>query len=154
MARKDYYQILKVNKNTTEAEDEFQEINGIYEIFSNLLKPRPVMASNSEPRYVISIAAKMVGIEPHTLRYYERLGLIQPRRSEGNIRLYSQDDVDRLCCIKRLMGDLGINLAGIEVALGLMQRMGEMQHRVEEMEAKLERFVKTNVESDIEWREE
>ncbi len=154
MARKDYYQILKVNKNATEVEDKFREINGIYNILSNLFKPRQATASNSEPRYVISIAAKMVGIEPHTLRYYERLGLIQPCRSEGNIRLYSQDDVDRLCCIKKLMGDLGINLAGIEVALGLMQRMKEMQHRVEEMEARLEHFMETNIESDIEYKKE
>ena len=145
MASKGYYQVLKVNKNASEAEEQLQEINRIYETLSNLLKPRQVEASNSEPRYVISIAAKMVGIESHTLRYYERLGLIQPRRSEGNIRLYSQDDVDRLCCIKRLMADFGINLAGIEVALDLMQRMREMQHRVEEMEARLERFMEANI---------
>jgi len=154
MASKDYYQILKVNKNTMEAEDKFQEINGIYEILSNLLKPRQAMTSNSEPRYVISVAARMVDIESHTLRYYERLGLIQPRRSEGNIRLYSQDDIDRLCCIKRLMGDWGINLAGMEVALRLMQKMREMQHRVEEMEARLEHFMETNVGSDTEYKEE
>jgi len=96
----------------------------------------------------------MVGIEAHTLRYYEKLGLIQPHRSQGNIRLYSQGDVDQLRYVKTLMSDLGVNLAGVEVALHLMQRMKEMQYQVEEMEIRLERFVETNVESDIEWREE
>jgi len=113
------------------------------------------MASNSEPRYVISIAARMVGIEAYTLRYYERLGLVQPQRSRGNIRLYSQDDIDQLRYIKTLMGDLGVNLAGVEVTLRLMQRMQEMQHRMEEMEATVERLmgVESDKESDIEWRE-
>lgn len=113
------------------------------------------MASNSEPRYVISIAARMVGIEAYTLRYYERLGLVQPQRSRGNIRLYSQDDIDQLRYIKTLMGDLGVNLAGVEVTLRLMQRMQEMQHRMEEMEATVERLmgVESDKESDVEWRE-
>jgi len=112
------------------------------------------MTLDWEPRYVISVAARMVGIEAHTLRYYEKLGLIQPHRSQGNIRLYSQGDVDQLRYVKTLMSDLGVNLAGVEVALHLMQRMQEMQYQVEEMEVRLERFVETSVESDIEWREE
>jgi len=113
------------------------------------------MASNSEPRYVISIAARMVGIEAHTLRYYERLGLVQPCRSKGNIRIYSQDDIDQLRYIKTLMGDLGVNMAGVEVTLRLMQRMQEMQHKLEEMEYTVERLmgVESDEESDIEWRE-
>ena len=114
------------------------------------------MASNSEPRYVISIAARMVGVECHTLRYYERLGLVQPCRSKGNIRLYSQDDIDQLHYIKTLMGDLGVNMAGVEVTLRLMQRMQELQHKLEEMEDTVERLmgVESDEESDIEWREE
>jgi len=112
------------------------------------------MTSSWEPRYVISVTAKMVGIEAHTLRYYEKLGLIQPHRSEGNIRFYSQDDVDRLHYVKTLMCDLGVNFAGVEVALHLMQRMKEMQCRIEEMETKFECLMKTNMESDIEWWEE
>ena len=113
------------------------------------------MASNSEPRYVISIAARMVGIEAHTLRYYERLGLVQPCRSKGNMRIYSQDDIDQLRYIKTLMGDLGVNMAGVEVTLRLMQRMQEMQHKLEEMEYTVERLmgVESDEESDIEWRE-
>ena len=113
------------------------------------------MASNSEPRYVISIAARMVGIEAYTLRYYERLGLVQPCRSKGNIRLYSQDDIDQLHYIKTLMGDLGVNMAGVEVTLRLMERMQEMQHKLEEMEDTIERLmgVESDEESDIEWKE-
>jgi len=107
----------------------------------------------SKSRYVISIAAKMVGIETHTLRYYERLGLIQPERSSGNIRLYSEDDINRLRYIKTLMNDCGVNLAGVEVALRLMQRIGEMQHLVEEMEEKIKKLMETEME-DIAWKEE
>ncbi|MCD6599397.1 MAG: MerR family transcriptional regulator [Dehalococcoidia bacterium] len=112
------------------------------------------MTSSWEPRYIIGVAARMVGVEAHTLRYYEKLGLIQPHRSEGNIRFYSQDDVDRLRYVKTLMCDLGVNFAGVEVALHLMQKMKEMQCKIEEMETKLERLMKTNMESDIEWWEE
>lgn len=130
------------------AEDKLEEINKAYEVLANLFKPRQSSASSSEPRYVISVASRMVGIEAHTLRYYERLGLIQPHRSGGNTRLYSQDDVDQLCCIKALMSDLGVNLAGVEVALHLVRRMEEVQRRVEEMEDKLKRLVEDDVASD------
>ena len=86
-----------------------------------------------EPCYVISVAAKMLGIHQQTLRYYEREGLIQPSRSRGNIRLYSISDINRLRQVQRLISDLGVNLAGAEVIL----RMGE---RMREMEAELERL--------------
>jgi len=114
----------------------------------------------SSPRYVISIAARMVGIEAHTLRYYEKLGLLQPERSSGNIRLYSEEDVDRLRNIKALMSDCGVNLAGVEVALRLMQRMQEMQRQLEEMERKINRVAEEEIENliediieDAEWKE-
>ncbi|MEA3253360.1 MAG: MerR family transcriptional regulator, partial [Chloroflexota bacterium] len=74
-------------------ENKYEEIDRVYGILSSLFKLGQREASGSEPRYVISIAARMVGTEAHTLRYYERLGLVQPGRSGGNIRLYSQDDV-------------------------------------------------------------
>ena len=106
-----------------------------------------------KPRYVISIAARMVGIEAHTLRYYERLGLIQPDRSDGNIRLYSEDDIERLRYIKTLMSDCGVNPAGVEVALRLMQKMKEMQRQIEEMEGEIEKAMEDEME-DIKWREE
>jgi MerR family transcriptional regulator/heat shock protein HspR len=114
----------------------------------------------SKPRYVISVAARMIGIEAHTLRYYERLGLVQPERSSGNIRLYSEEDVDRLRYIKALMSDCGVNLAGVEVALKLMQRMKEMQQQLEEMERKVKMISETEIEDmiediieDAEWKE-
>jgi len=114
----------------------------------------------SKPRYVISVAARMIGIEAHTLRYYERLGLVQPERSSGNIRLYSEEDIDRLRYIKALMSDCGVNLAGVEVALKLMQRMKDMQRQLEEMERKVRMIGETEIEDmiediieDAEWKE-
>jgi MerR family transcriptional regulator/heat shock protein HspR len=89
--------------------------------------------SEDEPCYVISVAAKMLGIHQQTLRYYEREGLIQPSRSRGNIRLYSLSDINRLRQVQRLISDLGVNLAGAEVIL----RMGE---RMKAMEVELERL--------------
>jgi len=119
-----------------------------------------MMDWESKPRYVISIAARMIGIEAHTLRYYERLGLVQPERSSGNIRLYSEEDVDRLRYIKALMSDCGVNLAGVEVALKLMQRMTEMQQQLEEMERKIKKVAEAEIEDiiediieDAEWKE-
>jgi MerR family transcriptional regulator/heat shock protein HspR len=102
----------------------------------------------------------MIGIEAHTLRYYERLGLVQPERSSGNIRLYSEEDIDRLRYIKALMSDCGVNLAGVEVALKLMQRMKDMQRQLEEMERKVKMIGETEIEDmiegiieDAEWKE-
>jgi MerR family transcriptional regulator, heat shock protein HspR len=114
------------------------------------------MNSNSEPLYIISIAARILGTETHVLRYFEKLQLIQPRRSSGNIRLYSQDDIDHLRYIKTLMCDLGVNLAGVEVALHLMQRMEELQQQLEQKENIIKRLMGIDVseELDIEFREE
>jgi MerR family transcriptional regulator/heat shock protein HspR len=114
----------------------------------------------SKPRYVISVAASMIGIEAHTLRYYERLGLVHPERSSGNIRLYSEEDVDRLRYIKALMSDCGVNLAGVEVALKLMQQMKDMQQQLEEMERKMNKIAEAEIGDiiediieDAEWKE-
>ena len=93
-----------------------------------------------EPRYVISVAARMVGVPTHTLRYYEWIGIIEPSRSRGNIRLYSESDIAQLRRVKTLMDDLGVNLAGVEVILRMAQRMSELQHEMEELEAELERL--------------
>lgn len=103
-----------------------------------------------KPRYVISVAARIIGIEAHTLRYYERLGLVQPERSSGNIRLYSEEDIERLRYIKALMSDCGVNLAGVEVALRLMQRVKEMQDQLEEMERRISKVGETEMEDIIE----
>ena len=99
--------------------------------------------SDSEPRYVISIAAKIVGIETHTLRYYERLGLVQPYRSEGNVRYYSESDVEHLRHIKTLMSDLGVNPAGVEVVIHMAEKMAEMQQQINELTSELEQVQQT-----------
>ena len=95
---------------------------------------------DTEPRYVISIAARILGIQTHTLRYYERIGVIEPSRSQGNIRLYSERDIARLRQVKTLMDDLGVNLAGVEVILRMSYHITELQRRVEELESQLERL--------------
>jgi MerR family transcriptional regulator/heat shock protein HspR len=92
-----------------------------------------------EPRYVISIAARMVGVRTHTLRYYEKIGIVEPSRSRGNIRLYSERDVAQLRRVKTLMDDLGVNLAGVEVIMRMMRKMLELQGQVQELEEELER---------------
>ena len=94
----------------------------------------------TEPCYVISVAAKIVGVHAQTLRYYERAGLVQPSRSRGNQRLYSEEDLDRLRQIKTMVDDLGINLAGTEVILRLTQRMAEMENQIQEMKSELNRL--------------
>ena len=96
----------------------------------------------NEPKYVISIAARILGCEVHTLRYYEKLGAVKPYRSEGNIRYYSEAEIERLRHIKVLMEDMGINMAGVEVILRLSERMAEMQHRIDSHEAELRRYRK------------
>lgn len=93
---------------------------------------------DDEPCYIISVAAKLVRLHPQTLRYYERLGLIQPARSAGNVRLYSPRDISRLRKIVRLTDELGLNLAGVEVILRMGERMRELQREMELMQADLE----------------
>lgn len=91
----------------------------------------------SEPRYVISIAAKMLGIQTYTLRYYERIGIVEPSRSSGNIRLYSERDLEQLRHVKHLIDELGVNLAGAEVILRMARQISELQQRVRELEKEL-----------------
>ena len=94
----------------------------------------------TEPRYVISIAARMLGTQTHTLRYYEKMGIIEPSRSRGNIRLYSERDIARIRQMKSLTDDLGVNLAGVEVILRMSQQMAELQRQMEKMAAELRRL--------------
>ena len=91
----------------------------------------------SEPCYVISVAARMVGVHAQTLRYYERAGLVSPARTRGNIRLFSQQDVNHALWIRTLIEDLGINLAGVEVLMRMASRMEEMERLIGEMQARL-----------------
>ncbi len=90
-----------------------------------------------EPRYVISVAARLVGVQTHTLRYYERIGIIEPTRSGGNIRLYSEKDITQLRRVKTMMDELGVNLAGVEVILRMVERINELQQHVEKLESEL-----------------
>jgi MerR family transcriptional regulator/heat shock protein HspR len=101
-------------------------------------------SDETEPRYVISIAARMLGIQTYTLRYYERIGIIEPSRSQGNIRLFSERDIAQLRRVKTLMDDLGVNLAGVEVILRMAQHMTELQHQVEKLEAELSKLSEVN----------
>ncbi len=88
---------------------------------------------DTEPRYVISVAARILGTQTHNLRYYERIGIIEPYRSRGNIRLYSEEDIVLLRRVKSLVDDMGVNLAGVEVILRMAQRINELQNEVEQL---------------------
>jgi MerR family transcriptional regulator/heat shock protein HspR len=93
-----------------------------------------------EPCFVISIAARMVGLHAQTLRYYERVGLIWPSRTVGRQRLYSPTDIERLRRIKTFTEDLGMNLAGAEVALKLVDRIEELEKEVQGLTAEIVRL--------------
>jgi MerR family transcriptional regulator/heat shock protein HspR len=80
--------------------------------------------------YMISVVAKAYGIHPQTLRLYEREGLLKPSRTEGNTRLYSEDDLRQLEVILNLTRDLGVNLAGVEIVLNMRRKMEEMQREM------------------------
>ena len=90
------------------------------------------MARNKRPRYLISVVADMFDVHPQTLRTYEREGLVRPARSQGNTRLYSDEDVARIELVLRLTKELGVNLAGVEVVLNMRERMERMQREVAE----------------------
>ncbi len=86
-----------------------------------------------ETFYAIGVVAKMFNIHQQTLRLYEREGLLKPARSEGNTRLYSEKDLERLELILNLSRDMGVNLAGVEIILNLREKMKEMQQQINEM---------------------
>jgi len=98
-----------------------------------------------EPCYIISVAARLVNMHPQTLRYYERLGLIEPSRSNGKIRLYSARDVERLKQIHSYVSDLGVNLAGVEIIMNLTERMAEMEAELNRLREELIRHQVTAV---------
>jgi len=85
-----------------------------------------------EPVYVISVAAGRVGMHPQTLRLYERAGLVKPAR-RGLNRLYSDYDIDRLRQIQRLTQDMGVNLAGVEVILNLLEQISQLTQELEKV---------------------
>ncbi|MFH1662570.1 MAG: MerR family transcriptional regulator [Chloroflexota bacterium] len=98
------------------------------------------MEEDTKPRYVISVAAEMLGIQTYTLRYYEKVGIIRPARSRGNIRLYSDMDLALLQRVRTLMEDLGVNLAGVEVILRMLQQIARLQKTTDGLEVELERI--------------
>ena len=89
---------------------------------------------DDRPRYMISVAAELVGMHPQTLRMYEQKGLVRPKRTAGNTRLYSEADLERLRLVQRLTTELGLNLAGVEAVLGLEEQLQRMQARMERLE--------------------
>ena len=97
------------------------------------------MAKKSKAAYMISAVAEQYAIHPQTLRLYEREGLLKPSRSEGNTRLYTDDDLERLEVILHLTRELGVNLAGVEIILNMRAKMGEMQLQIQEFIATLNR---------------
>ncbi len=87
----------------------------------------------NEPCFAISVAARIVGVHAQTLRHYERVGLIWPSRTTGRQRLYSMADIERIKRLRTLTEDMGVNLAGAEVALKLMARVKELEGEVERL---------------------
>ncbi|MHB0911922.1 MAG: heat shock protein transcriptional repressor HspR [Armatimonadota bacterium] len=94
-----------------------------------------------EPVYMISIAAKLCDMHPQTLRLYERVGLIKPKRISSKNRMYSDADIERLRQIQRLTHDLGVNLAGVEVIFGLLTQIEKLHRQMDEERAEMERSI-------------
>ena len=95
------------------------------------------MTERERPRYMISVAADLVGMHPQTLRIYESKGLIRPKRTGGNTRLYSEADVERLRLIQKLTNDFGLNLAGVEQVLHMQDELMRMRRRLERLEREM-----------------
>jgi MerR family transcriptional regulator, heat shock protein HspR len=92
---------------------------------------------DDRPRYMISVAAELVGMHPQTLRIYESKGLVTPQRTAGNTRLYSEADLERLRLINRLTTELGLNLAGVEHVIRLEEQIRRMQRTMERLEREM-----------------
>lgn len=101
------------------------------------------MRKEKRSLYMISVVAEMFDVHPQTLRAYEREGLLHPARTDGNTRLYSEEDLERIELILRLTKDLGVNLAGVEVILNMRERMGEVRGRMTEMLQEVMRRMET-----------
>jgi len=95
------------------------------------------MHSYDEPVYLISVVATMLNIHPQTLRQYEREGLVEPSRTQGRMRLYSQRDIDRMKLILRLTRQMGVNLAGVDIVLQLKEQIDQMQEEIDQLRAEL-----------------
>jgi len=97
------------------------------------------MHSYDEPVYLISVVAKVLDIHPQTLRQYEREGLIEPSRTQGRMRLYSQRDIDRIKLILRLTRELGVNLAGVDIIMQLKEKVDAMQEEIDSLRDELQK---------------
>ena len=95
------------------------------------------MHSYDEPVYLISVVATMLDIHPQTLRQYEREGLVEPSRTQGRMRLYSQRDIDRMKLILRLTRQMGVNLAGVDIILQLKEQIDQMQKEIDQLREEL-----------------
>ena len=95
------------------------------------------MQNYEEPLFLISVVAKVLSIHPQTLRQYEREGLVEPSRTDGKMRLYSQKDVDRVKTILNLTRELGVNLAGVDVILQLKEKIDDLEATIDELNKKL-----------------
>ena len=95
------------------------------------------MTESDRPRYMISVAADLVGMHPQTLRIYESKGLVHPKRTPGNTRLYSEADLERLRLIQQLTSEVGLNLAGVETVLKLEDEMKQLRKRLERLKREM-----------------
>jgi MerR family transcriptional regulator, heat shock protein HspR len=100
---------------------------------------------HEEPAYIISVAARMLGLHAQTLRYYERVGLIVPSRSRGRIRLYSHADIERVRQVQRLIDELGVNLAGAEVIIDMSKKLRDLEEENEALRREVQRYRDTRL---------
>ena len=91
------------------------------------------MTDRTKPVYMIGVVAEMLKVHPQTLRFYEKQGLVRPGRTEGQTRMYSDEDLEDVARLLRLTRDLGVNLAGVEIVLKMRRRMIEMQKQIEDL---------------------
>ena len=116
-----------------------EDSNAVYEGWTH--------SENVQGVYIISVAARVLEMHPQTLRKYERIGLVSPSRTVGMLRLYSEEDIARLRLIKHLVGNLGLNLAGVELALRLFNRLINLRARTNMLEGEA---LKASLEQSIE----
>ena len=91
------------------------------------------MTDRGKPLYMIGVVAEMLKVHPQTLRFYEKKGLVRPGRTEGQTRMYSEEDLEEIARLLRLTRDLGVNLAGVEIILKMRRRMIELQRQIEDL---------------------
>lgn len=106
---------------------------------------RDAVHDDDQPIYVISIAARLVGMHQQTLRYYERAGLVEPKRTNGNIRMYSNSDIQKIRTAQRLIEELGVNLAGVDIILRMSEQIRQLQDELATTRAELDRLRATRL---------